>query len=122
MCARHSRGRSGVQRSERYPANRSNNRRRTDFERTIARIGEMDQRLLLLPDRNRYAQHAAASDSTRGSRMEKAVVRPARAQNRQRRAREIAKARPAAGGTLGSNLTLGIAGTRSAASATNVAR
>src|SRR5437879_13766045 len=79
----------------------------------------MDQRLLLLPDRNRHAQHAAASDSTRGSRMEEAVVRPARAQNRQRRAREIAKARPASGGTPGSNLTLGIAGTRSTTTTPN---
>src|SRR6266516_469679 len=102
-----------------YLANRSNNRRRTNLERAIARIGEMDQRLLLLPHRNRHAQHVAASDSTRRSRMEKAVVRPTRAQNRQRRSRETAKARPAAGGTSGSNLAIGIAYARSAAATTN---
>ena len=69
-----------TERSERHPSNRSGRGRSADLERTIARTGQMDQRLLLLPDRNSDAQLVAASHPARGSRMEKAIVRPARAQ------------------------------------------
>jgi primosomal protein N' len=53
------------------------------LERTIAGAREVDQRLLLLPNRNSNAQFIAASHPARGNRMEKAIVRPARAQDRQ---------------------------------------
>ena len=41
----------------------------------VARTGEVDERLLLLPDRNGDAQSAAASDPARGSRLEETAVR-----------------------------------------------
>ncbi len=42
---------------------------------------EMDERLLLLPARNRYAQFAAASDSQSGDWLEETIVRATRAQD-----------------------------------------
>ena len=65
----------------------------------VARTGEMDRHLLLLPDRNGDAQYASASDPARGSRLEKTVVRATRAQHRPRRNRKTAKTRTAAGRT-----------------------
>jgi hypothetical protein len=41
----------------------------------------MDKRLLLLPNRIGDAQFPAAGDSTRGSRLEEAIIRATRAQN-----------------------------------------
>ena len=55
----------------------------------------MDQRLLLLPDRNSDAQLVAASDPACGSRMEKATVRPAPgARSTMKKSRSCENARP----------------------------
>src|SRR5436190_21511651 len=72
----------------------------------------MDQRLLLLPNRSGDAQFAAASDSTCRNRVEEAIVRATRAQDRQGGNREIAAARSTPGGTSGGALAIGSLGAR----------
>src|SRR5262249_37627578 len=100
----------------------SDHRRCADFERVIDRIGAVDRHLLLLPDRNGDAQRAAASDPTRGSRLEKTIVCPTRPEPRRSRIRKIAKTRAAAGRTFGGDFETGKADTRGGAPAANLAR
>src|SRR5207249_11906882 len=82
----------------------------------------MDQRLLLLPNRGGDAQFAAASDSTCRNRVEKAIVRATRAQDRQGANREIAAARSTPGGTSGGDLAIGSPGARRRPPAPGISR
>ena len=54
-----------AKRCKRSPAYRSSGGRSAYRERANARVGAVDQRLLLLPDRNGDAQSAAASNPAR---------------------------------------------------------
>ena len=51
--------------------------RRPILSEQLLELAQVDERLLLLPDRSSHAQSSAASHPARGSRMEKAIVRPA---------------------------------------------
>src|SRR5437762_12714060 len=67
----------------------------------------MDERLLLLPTRNRHAQFAAASDSARGDWLEKTTVRAADDNDRHREDRQLAKASSTSGGITRSGCRTG---------------